>query len=169
MVEEKGKKEVAPREVEERKQRRPLGVGRQRLALTPKQLAYFRAREEVPRWINDKPGRLEAASQEDSYRFISKEELQKLGGVVGEAGRQPGDDLGGCVSRIVGREDDGSPITAYLMVKSKADYDADMAERTSKIEEREAEMQQGIDSYGAPGMDGRYIPGAGISVQRNRQ
>lgn len=168
MSDEKGKKEepkMAPRDEAQRKVRRPLGVGRQKLSLTKEQQEYFRSRGEVPRWVNDTPGRLEDASEGDSYRFVTKAELSGKG-QVGQA-TVPGN-ASSRMTRVVGSNEDGSPITAYLMAKPIEDYEADMRERVDKIEAKEAEMKEGIDSYGAPGLDGRYIPQAGISVQRNR-
>lgn len=144
-----------------RKNRMPFGIPVQKMELTPEQKQYFAERDEVPHWFNDEPGRLRRAEGED-YRFVTADEIGSIG--QGEdVNRREG--LGSKVSMVVGKHDDGSPVTAYLMAIPKEFYDENQMEKLKLVEEKEQSIRQGIDSQGRPGdKEGRYIPRPGISI-----
>lgn len=152
----------------DRRERVPLGTPRQKLSISKSMQEYFAERNEVPRWINDDPGRLEAASEEDTYRFVCKTEFPRMYRVqVGQGDITEREGIDSRISRVVGTREGGAPVTAYLMAKPKADYDADQAEKMRLVDERENAMRQGVDAYGRPGdKEGRYIPSPGIKITR---
>lgn len=155
-------KEAAPvsSQSRRRRERQPLGTARMKLSLSDKAKQYFRDNQEVPRWINDDPGRLEAASQEDSYRFVEQRELADtlpIGQGV-QVSEQKG--LGSKVSRIVGTRGDGSPVTAYLMAKPLEDYEEDQRTKRSAIDKKEAAMKKGMTEP----VENMYIPSTGIKI-----
>jgi hypothetical protein len=149
-----------------RRERIPLGTPRMKLNVSKPMLDYFNARGEVLRWINDEPGRLEAATVEDSYRFVTKNEFPDIY-KIGQGDLTEREGIDSRISRVVGTRDSGVPVTAYLMAKPKADYDADQMEKAALIDQKEDAMRRGVDSYGRPGdSEGRYIPSPGIKITR---
>ena len=164
-AEEKVEEKVESSQSRKRRERQPLGTARTKLSLSPRVKAYFLEKQEVPRWINDDAGRLEAASQEDSYRFVERSELSDSPIPVGE-GVQVSDraGLGSKVSRVVGTRGDGSPVTAYLMAKPKEDYDEDMRLKRAAIDKKEAAMKEGRTEH----VESSYIPATGIKIITGR-
>ena len=175
MVAETGKGKVEPKVdvqeevVEERRQRIPLGTPRMKLNISKPMQEYFDGRNEVLRWINDEPGRLEAATHEDSYRFVTKREFPSIfNAEVGDGDLTERDGIDSRISRVVGTRDSGVPVTAYLMAKPREDYEADMKEKMAVVDRKEEAMKKGVDSYGRPGdTEGRYIPSPGIKITRS--
>jgi hypothetical protein len=148
-----------------RRERIPLGTPRMKLSISKPMQEYFKRRDEVPRWINDEPGRLEAAEHEDTYRFVLKREFPASFQVGSGQDITQRDGIDSRISRVVGARDSGQPIVAYLMAKPREHYEADQREKTRLIDEKEEAMRQGIDSYGRPGdKEGRYIPTTGIKI-----
>ena len=137
----------------DRKARVPLGVPRRKLSsdLRP---GYVR------RWINDAVGRLEEA-QAGGYQFVQS---AIVGDVPGDVTEQAG--IGLQVSRIVGKDETGGPITAFLMEIPQEFYDEDQAEKNDVICKMENSLRRGADNHGAPGKDGRYVPKDGIKIER---
>lgn len=130
-----------------RRKRVPLGVPRLKMN-APQRPGYVR------RWVNDNPGRLDAA-QQGGYEFV-----------VGESASEGGatDGMGAKISRIVGTRDGGAPITAYLMETKQEWYEEDQKSKQAIVDETEAALKRGQDSHGQPGVDGRYVPEGGISI-----
>src|SRR5512143_83808 len=108
VVEEKEEVKVSSRS-RRRRERQPLGTSRTKLGIPPKLRQLFADQQEVPHWINDDPGRLEAATGEDSYRFVDKKELSGVPIPVGD-GEGVVDPLvlGSKVAVVVGSRRDGS-------------------------------------------------------------
>jgi hypothetical protein len=113
----------------------------------------------VRRWVNDDPGRLDAA-QQGGYEFV-------LGESKSEGGATEG--MGQKISRVVGSYDSGNPKTAYLMEIKKEWYDEDQRAKQGNVDLSEAALRRGTDEHGQPGVDGRYIPKSGISIDSNLQ
>jgi hypothetical protein len=148
-----------------RRDRVPLGTPRMKLSISKAMQEYFEGRNEVARWINDEPGRLEAASEEDTYRFVTKREFPGTYRVeVGQGDLTAREGIDSRISRVVGTREGGQPVTAYLMAKPKEDYEADQRDKMKLVSDREDAMRQGIDSQGRPGVGGRYIPSTGIKI-----
>lgn len=135
-----------------RRRRVPLGVPRQKLN-APQRPGYVR------RWVNDDPGRLDAA-QEGGYEYVTGESRSEGGATDG---------MGAKISRVVGTRDGGAPITAYLMEIKKEWYDEDQEAKQGKIDDSEAALRRGQDQHGKPGVDGRYVPQGGISINTKLQ
>lgn len=134
-----------------RRKRVPLGVPRMKLT------AQNIPEDKQARWINDKPGRI-ADALRGSYQFLNKDGI-----VVGTGYEDENEDIGSRVSRVVGKEDDGTPIIAYLMVIDKDLYEEDQAEKMKQVDMVD-EAIKGGDFLNKPG-DGRYVPEQGISIE----
>ena len=151
-----------------RKHRVKFGSSEQKLGISKDQQEYFERKGEVCRWFNDKTGRLERAEGLE-WRYVTKDEIAPGG--IGKTGDTTAvENMGNKVSRVVGKEDDGTPITAYLMAIPKEFYEDDQKEKSEKLLEKEKAISQGIDSQGRPGdKEGRYVPAhTGISIRRGR-
>jgi len=150
-----------------RKNRVPLGSLRPKMSLSARAEEYFAGRGEVVRWVNDHPGRLEAAV-ESGRRFVGAKEIT-LGDVgLGQDASQS-EGIDSRVRRVVGQGRDGKTLYAYLMAMDKEDYDEDQACKIAQVEKKESAMKRGIDQYGQPGdSEGRYIPKTGIKIEVNK-
>jgi hypothetical protein len=144
---------VVKRKDEGRRKRVPLGVPRMKLT------AHNIPEGKQARWINDKPGRLDNALR-GSYNFLNKDGI-----VIGTGYEDENKDMGSRVSRVVGKEDDGTPITAYLMVIDKDIYEADQAEKMKEIDKVDIAIRKGefLKNTG----DGRYVPKEGINIRES--
>lgn len=144
-----------------RRQRLPLGTARLKLSLSPATKQYFKDRGEIPRWINNEPGRLETATEEDSYRFVLKTELASDPLPVGQGSQLSArEGLGSAVSRVVGIWPDGSPKVAYLMAKPVEDYEEDQQAKADAINRKEQAMRQGLTEP----VERMYVPSTGIKI-----
>lgn len=144
-----------------RRQRLPLGTARLKLSLSPAVKQYFKDRGEVPRWINNEPGRLEAAAEEDSYRFVLKTELANDPLPIGQGSQLSArEGLGSAVSRAVGIWPDGSPKLAFLMAKPVEDYEEDQRTKAAALSAKEQSMRQGQTEP----VERSYVPSTGIKI-----
>ena len=146
--------EDAPAKTGRRKKKRiPLGSYRSKLGVEQ----YNIPKDKVVRWINDKAGRIHRSIEGGYEHWMSdiptgEEPLREKG-------------VGGKVSAIVGSEDDGRPIRAYLMVIDKELYEEDQADKLAELDELDAAIQGGeIESKEG---DGKYVPSRGIKISRN--
>lgn len=142
-----------------RKERVPLGTMRQKGSIAN------RSPDKVYRWINDVPGRIEAAKL-GGYEHVYEGEV----GSVGDGNDlSQGTSVGTAVNRALSTANpDGSPMRRYLMQIDKDLYDSDQQAKVRDIQETEAALKRGQDIKGAPGVDGRYIPREGISIRHDR-
>ena len=122
--------------------RRPFGVPRKKLELTGTRPGY------VPRWINDEPGRVDAAKA-GGYEHIR-------------------DGRGKPISRVVDRR---TGLLAYAMEIPKEFYDADFALKQKKNDEiDDAIMNRAIADKGyRPTVGGTLQPRTQAQVIRGRQ
>lgn len=93
-------------------------------------------------WINDHPGRIMQAMQA-GYTFVSKEEalitMPDLGGsALGE-----GTDLGDRVSLVVGQQEGGSALRAYLMKLPNHLYREDQKAHDQRVDSLHDAMMTG--------------------------
>ena len=144
---------VVKRKDEGRRKRVPLGVRRMKLT------AHNIPEGKEARWINDKPGRIDDALR-GLYQFLNKDGI-----IVGTGYEDENEDMGSRVSRVVGKEDDGAPITAYLMVIDKDLYEADQAEKMKEVDKVDEAIRSGKFLQN-PG-DGRYVPKEGINIRES--
>jgi len=103
----------------------------------------------VGRWFNDVEDRIQRAER-GGYDFV-RDPVK-----VGEDPDDRNRDLGSKVCKVVGTQDDGSPITGYLMVIDKELYDKDQAEKQKRLDKVDAQIYGGTLEEG-PG-DNRYFP-----------
>lgn len=134
-----------------RTERVPLGAPRLKLKVKEEDTNF------VGRWINDKGGRLEHAT-EGGYRFVER------GVTVGTPDVIPGNtDPGSRVSKVVGTNEDGSPLRAYFMQIDRETYEEDKAAKEEEIQRTESAIRNGNPDGKAS--DGRYIPSEGIRLR----
>lgn len=131
----------------QRKVRVPLGVPRSKLS-APQIQGYS------TRWINDTVGRLQNA-EAGGYEFVYERELD------GQAGNT---DLGDKVSRIVGRNEDGSPLRAFLMKIKETWYREDQRTKQRKVDEIDTAIRRG--KLNEQPDDKRYVPKEGIKIDQ---
>ena len=134
----------------ERKERTPLGVPRQRLAMTGRK-GYKR------RWVNDREGRIARALAGD-YQFVPKDGAKFKD--KDEANRN--ESINNAMCKTV----DSDGTKAYLMEIPSIFYNADQAEKQKAINEQENAILHGEDTHGKVGADGRYIPREGMKIKR---
>ena len=106
----------------------------------------------VGRWINDMGGRI-ARAQEGGWEFALDHAIDA------EDKRR---------SRVVGTQDNGNPMTAYLMMIREEFYDEDQALKQVPLDEMDAAMRRGVPQ-GAEDRDqsGFYVPDEGINISRD--
>jgi len=134
---------------QDRKKRVPLGTPRMKLSVEVPQ-------GKVGRWVNDSAGRIDAAT-DGGY------ELVRTGVHVGEDAESGNSSLDSCVSRRVGVQDDGEPLTAYLMVIDKDLYDEDQDVKQAELDKvaeaiKTGKLENNLGKHG-------YTPEGGISVK----
>ena len=143
------------RETEERhgrSNRVPLGVPRRKLEVDPSMMDP----DKVYRWINDKHDRLNAADRA-GYEFVSTS-----AGAVGSAGSAEiaqGTSVDSRISRVVGSDESGRPIRAYLMAIDKVWYEEDQRAKAAQLDSIEASIKRVDEEAGNPGdTSNRYVP-----------
>jgi hypothetical protein len=122
-------------------------------------------------WLNDYPGRLLQASQ-GGYEFVSPEEAlvssrDLAGDVVGK-----GTDLGSRISVVVGKNEDGTPLRAYLMKIRNEWYKEDQLasqERVDAVHEGMRQGKQQVDGEGVADARQRYVKSAKMQSTYSRR
>ena len=132
-----------------RKERIPFGGTRLKLSVPPRE-------GKVMRWVNDVGGRCQLA-ENGGYEFVTDDGL-KIGDTNVGSGNQS---LDSRVSRIVGTQADGSPLTAFLMEIDEELYKEDQDEKQRKLDLIDDQIKHG-NIEGIVGRDGRYVPKEGI-------
>uniref|UniRef100_A0A6M3JRF4 C2H2-type domain-containing protein n=1 Tax=viral metagenome TaxID=1070528 RepID=A0A6M3JRF4_9ZZZZ len=119
-----------------RKERIPLGSLRKKLSA-----------REIPgkktRWMNDNwrkyPTRIQDAL-DGGYGFVSRG-----GQIIGDGPVDGNTDLGSRVSKVVGSNSDGTPITSYLMAIDNDLYEEDQAEKQKGVNETDERIKKGTN------------------------
>jgi len=140
-----------------RKERIPLGRPRFRLSaskIIPPGM--------VGRWVNDDPGRLDAA-QEGGWRFLADPNAK-----IGEGAGNEREMLSANVCRRVGTRDGGEKKVGYLMVIDKELYDQDQAEKQQQIDSVEQGLARGEVDGGLRKGDGVYTSEDEIKIQHSK-
>lgn len=110
----------------------------------------------VGRWVNDTGGRIEEM-QERGYQFVGKDNV-----LIGEGPEDGNQAIDTRVTKIVGRDESGQPLRAYLMATKKEFYDEDQAAKNAELDAVDSAIKHG--QHGKNPGDGRYIPSPGIKV-----
>ena len=145
--------EAKIRKDKERKERIPYGSPRSRMG-TVKREGY------VQRWVKDHKGFLGHA-KEGGYDFVSKENSE----FIEKDERNIDVGLGNYKSIISDR--DGT--RSYLMVIPEELYIMDQKAKNDEIDRSESVIKAGKGNGGNHGLDGRYIPSEGISIENNKK
>jgi len=140
-----------------RKARVPLGRPRYRLS-SSKHIPDGK----VGRWINDDPGRLQAA-EEGGWTYVDDPEVK-----IGEGAANERDQMSTKVRRRVGAREGGFLKNAYLMVIDKEIYDRDQAEKQKDIDRTEEGLRRGEVEGGLKPTDGKYDPREGIKINHDK-
>lgn len=140
----------------ERKERVRFGAARQKMSV-PELEGYFLC------WINDVGNRLNEA-QAGGYEFVAQGEVGKVGENLSQSKWTKGaSETDSRISMVVGKQEDGSSLRAYLMKLKQEWRDEDMADRQAVHDEIDASLRVG-NVNGEVGKDGRYIPDQGIKI-----
>lgn len=134
-----------------RKDRVPLGVARQKLAV-PERPGYKR------RWINDDGSRLQQALAAD-YRYVEDPSIK-----VGDDNGNSSTDSR--ISRVVGKKKNGQEMRAYLMEISADLYREDQKAKQAEIDEVDRAIRKGGIRNDRGDMG--YVPDGGIKIERER-
>lgn len=119
-----------------RRQRKPFGSHQQKLAY-PERPGYHR------HWFNDIPGRIHRAN-EAGYDHVL-------------------DDKGQPVKRVVGVQEGGGALFAYLMEIPEEWWKEDLDEVQKRVDEMHNAIKQGRHEGSEPGKT--YIPNQGITIR----
>ena len=142
---------------QERKERIPLGTRVSKLTV-PQRHGYQR------RWMNDSPGRIEDAKR-GGYSLVVDPTLK-----VGNASEDGNSEIGGAVSRVVGTQEGGNPMKAYLMEIPQSWYDEDQSRKREARMEIEAAIIRGDDQQKIKderGLETRgYVPLSGNKITK---
>ena len=106
-------------------------------------------------WVNDYPGRVMQASQA-GYEFMSQEEALITVNDLAGASLGQGTDLGSRVSLVVGKNEDGSPLRAYLMKIRLEWYKEDQLAGQAQVDKIHEGMRQGLPASGGDSSN-RYV------------
>ena len=143
----RGRKPKSEAEPERRKKRTGGMLGR-RLGVPNSMLDHEKF---AYRWINDDGMRMYMLTEEDDWHLAPKNGVDTETVDIGEA-----------VKRIAGRNDDGSPMYAYLCRKKRTFFDEDQKQKSAVLDEQLAQIRRGNSRHGEQQSD--YIPHSGISV-----
>lgn len=137
---------------ENRRKRTPLGVPRLKMNLDSETMARLKAEKKVPRWVNDTDTRIQDAIAGD-YEFLTID--AKVGDKEEEVERQK-------ISKVVGRNKDGSPMRAYLMAIPEEYHESDQQakeEINKKVDEAvRGGTPTGLGHHGVdPSRGGSYV------------
>ena len=132
-----------------RKSRAPFGSTRLKLEVTGNIPGYHL------HWVNDSPGRI-AQAEEGGYQFVEKGELSMSYNNVTSRDK----DLGSRMQVLVGTNEDGSPLYAYLMKLQQDWYEEDQQAGQSQIDTVDASIRGGTVEK----VTNKYIP-SGMSIK----
>jgi hypothetical protein len=142
----------------EQTRRRKGQVGQTRRKLSVDESQLDREKYEY-RFINDDPGRVSALTEHDDWEIV-KDRSKTL--------KADGDGLGAGVSKVVGKDENGKPVSAHLVRKLKSYADADAKAKQDLIDRQMTQIKRGPSpeqgGIGAkPGAS--YVPEGGIQIQ----
>lgn len=149
------KRQVEQRETTRQSNRVPLGNYRRKLSIDDNLKSRIEQDGYVLRWVNDQKSRIHDA-QQAGYVFVTSDGLEK----IGDNGDQ-NTDPGSRISQIVGTNEVGDPIRAYLMAIPRDFYEEDQQLKQKQVDEIDDAIKGGNV---APG-EKQYVPKGGISYQ----
>lgn len=115
------------------------------------------------RWINDKPGRINAMTTDDDWDLVTD---------PSKAVKGDGTNEGGLVSINVGAGENNQPLKAYLARKAKDLYAEDQDEKRENLDRMMGAIkrgkQEGPEAHELAGHRS-YVPEGGITIQDDRR
>jgi hypothetical protein len=132
--------------------RTPLGGMRLKLQLSDEDMAEFKRRRMVTRWVNDRDGRVEQALA-GGYSYVDPKYAKSLGQSAILEGNT---DEGSRVSKVVTKGND-LVMRAFLMEIPKKLYDQDQQAKEDLLLEQEKGLIEG--HAGGAEIDNQYGPG----------
>lgn len=136
--------EAAP---ERRRKKKNFGIGNQKMAV-PEMPGY------ALRWVNDAAGRIHQMQSND-WEFVDQKEYGDAAGA-----EILNTDLGTRISLVVGTQEDGSPLRAYLMKIRKEWYEEDQKEKQKPLDDIDREIGSGRFMSGSH----NYTPQHGVKI-----
>lgn len=119
-------------------------------------------------WMNDVPGRLAQAKQ-GGYEFVLPEETQvNSRDLAGDSTLSGSTDMGTRVSVVVGQDEHGNPLRAYLMKIREEWYKQDQADQQNRVDDIDMAMRQGKQSTGGADATNRYVKAVNLKTSLNR-
>lgn len=130
----------------------PFGSPQQGLSVNPVP-GYFL------RWVNDEDNGIQAA-QQSGYEFHEDPAI-----LIGDA-QKPSTDLGTRISRVVGKDDSGHPMRAYLMKIRNEFREEDIRLADIPLQKTDYAIKHGKLHPGAE-PESMYVPKDGIKINQS--
>lgn len=114
------------------------------------------------RWLNDTGTRLHDKTKLDDWDLV-KDPNKTI--------KEDVDGLGSMVSKVVGSDEHGNPIHAYLARKPREYFEEDRAEKRKLNKEQMQSIKRGVPQGDGAGLGNKaYVPdgGAAISIEDGR-
>lgn len=113
------------------------------------------------RWINDDGGRIQALTEMDDYDLVHDPRKE---------GKKDTDGNSSLVSKIVGKNDAGQPVRAYLARKPKHYYQEDQAEKQNLLDEKMGGIKRGVPQGEGAQLGGHaYVPEGSINIREGQK
>ena len=147
---------MADRASQDRRRRGATGGMRTKLSVNE---ALLDRNKYEYRYINDANARVYDLTERDDWELVSD---------PSKSVKQDGTDIGGAVSTVVGKDEGGEPIRAYLVRKPKEFADADRRARDQQIDDQMNQIARGPSpDQGGIGIEpsASYVPDRGIQIQ----
>lgn len=116
-------------------------------------------------WINDYPGRINQAIRA-GYQFVDPEEVHvNSRDLAGDRSEFGGTDMGSRVSIVVGSDEKGKELRAYLMKIRSEWYTQDQAVIQDRVDGLYGAMREGKQDTGGADGSNRYVKTANFKNQ----
>lgn len=112
------------------------------------------------RWVNDTTDRIRRFTKDDDWDKVTDTDIKENSNSQGAEVRQ-----------LVGSNEDGSPLYAYLLRKPIEFHREDRALKQKRIDETEKSIKRGVHAGGealSADNDKGYVPKAGISMSESK-
>lgn len=117
-------------------------------------------------WLNDYPGRILQA-MDAGYSFVDSDQAVITSNDLAGSPIGVGSDLGSRISVVVGKNEDGSPLRAYLMKIPNEYYKEDQTAAQDRVDQVHEAMRQGKQSVDGDGSH-RYVKSVNMKSTYSR-
>jgi len=118
-------------------------------------------------WLNDYAGRLLQA-QQGGYDFVDQSEVVVTSSDLAGSSLGVGSDMGSRVSVVVGKNEDGTPLRAYLMKIRNEWFEADQEASQTRVDQMHDAMKQGKQESGGDNSN-RYVKSVNMKSTYSRR